>query len=546
MPGFWSNPFDNATLPTVEPRGDDRFDRRMSTVSLEEPELNWHERVLFGAPINQPRRRRASSFGEVPQNSVPQPQDGADAEQEPSRPDAFRFRTPSVVDARVNGLGRTRARQGSVAGGRRPSTYDRRTSISDRRTSISDRRGSSGRRPSLTATGTDNRSRQPSVAWARQSSIIDRQLANLTWTRAEDLYALDDKFYSTLGDATKGLTPAPWTEKILDPKDKISTVVTVVPTTTTSDPEKVTGVVEELYPSIADPKDPARVLGRTNLRGQKFMVMAFVLLLNIGCMLGAILGGGPAGTFVFTFILFVKSKDFLSVVLAMFYMPLNAIRRYFKPPPPVTGKWILTLIPAYSESEEQIVKTIRSLRDNNVAPHEQVMVVMLDGKARDVKNHMRILKSFRRPYVTFKWKRGELLIDAGFVDEVPVIVFEKVKNAGKKDSLILCHDLFNEMRDNAPLYTKLLREEIWRKLLPTLTANKSIPFEKFDMVFCTDADSTIYDGALAGLANALIRDPYAIASCGLVLVELEPGKEWSLWNLYQQFQVCGISRSIVS
>lgn len=103
--------------------------------------------------------------------------------------------------------------------------------------------------------------------------------------------------------------------------------------------------------------------------------------------------------------------------------------------------------------KEQIIKAIRSLRNNQVEPHQQVMVVMLDGKARDVKSHMRILKSFRRPYVTFRWKRGELLIDAGWVDDTPVIVFEKLKNAGKKDSLILAFDLFNALRDNAPLYT---------------------------------------------------------------------------------------------
>ncbi|KAF5974996.1 chitin synthase [Fusarium coicis] len=48
------------------------------------------------------------------------------------------------------------------------------------------------------------------------------------------------------------------------------------------------------------------------------------------------------------------------------------------------------------------------------------------------------------------------------------------------------------------------------------------------MVFCTDADSTIYKGAVALLTNALARDDKAIAACGLVLVELEPGYEWTL------------------
>lgn len=208
--------------------------------------------------------------------------------------------------------------------------------------------------------------------------------------------------------------------------------------------------------------------------------------------------------------------------------------RLVKPPAKVSSKWILTLIPAYSESEEQIIKTIYSLRDNEVEPHQQVMCVILDGKQRDVKSHMRIIKSFRRPYVTSKFKRGELIIDAGFMENVPVICMAKVNNSGKKDSLILCHDLFNAMRENAPLYTKLLRQEIWETVLPQLTEGTG--FTNFDMVFCTDADSTIYKGAVAALANAVARDINCIAACGLVLVELEPGYEWSLWNLYQQFQ----------
>jgi hypothetical protein len=109
-----------------------------------------------------------------------------------------------------------------------------------------------------------------------------------------------------------------------------------------------------------------------------------------------------------------------------------------------------------------------------------------------------------------------------------------LRNTGKKDSLVLCHDLFNVPRENMPLYTRLLREEIWTEILPVLTKGQG--FTKFDMVFCTDADSTIHKGAVAALADALVRDENAIAACGLVLVELELGLEWSFWNLYQQFQ----------
>ncbi|EEU39823.1 uncharacterized protein NECHADRAFT_39578 [Fusarium vanettenii 77-13-4] len=287
------------------------------------------------------------------------------------------------------------------------------------------------------------------------------------------------------------------------------------------------------YPPIEDPVDPARILTPRDLRNQRMIFLGIIILINICMTMTAFFG--KKSKLIFVTILFIKSKDFLSAILSPLGMMTIAIYHKFRPPKEVEQRWILSLIPAYSESEEQIVKTIYSLRDNGVEPHRQVMVVILDGKPRDVKSHMtRIVSGFERPYVSLKWKKGVLRVLAGFMMDVPVIVIEKVKNAGKKDSLILCHDLFNYARDNSPLYTKLLRKEIWEEILPVLTEGEN--FNGFDMVFCTDADSTIYKGAVALLANAIARDKNAIAACGLVLVELEPGFEWSFWNLYQQFQ----------
>lgn len=292
--------------------------------------------------------------------------------------------------------------------------------------------------------------------------------------------------------------------------------------------------ITRTYPVIEDPVDPARKLGRNDLVGQRVVFSSGIVSVNVALAIVAMIAPArAAGLWVLAFILFIKSKDCISALLGLASVTFNAVYRPFRRLPPVESKWIMSLIPAYSESEEQIVKTVFSLRDNGTAPHKQLMCIVLDGKPRNVKQHMRITRSFRREYVTSKFARNELIINAGFMEDVPVICFEKVKNSGKKDSLILCHDLFNVMRDNAPLYTKLLRKEIEEEVLPTLVGKD---FPGFDMVFCTDADSTIHKGAIAGLADAIARDPKCIASCGLVLVELEPGAEWSFWNLYQQFQ----------
>ncbi|EXJ77145.1 hypothetical protein A1O3_10303 [Capronia epimyces CBS 606.96] len=289
------------------------------------------------------------------------------------------------------------------------------------------------------------------------------------------------------------------------------------------------------YPMIVDPVDPARKLSPRNLFTQRILFLGTVITLNVGCLMAALFSRN--GMWVFVFILVIKSKDVLSAVISPIGMLVRRLHHTFIPPREVPSKWILSLIPAYSESEEQIVKCIFSLRDNGVQPHRQVMCVVLDGKERDVKSHYtKLLATIQRPYISFKHRLGELTIHAGFMEDVPVIVIEKKKNAGKKDSLILAHDLFNYPRENVPLYTQLLREELWQHVLPDLTAGHL--FNGFDMVFCTDADSVIHQGALASLCNALARDDNSIAACGLVLVELEPGLEWSAWNMYQQFQYC--------
>lgn len=325
-------------------------------------------------------------------------------------------------------------------------------------------------------------------------------------------------------------------ENLIDVLEK--PIIRVEPTQSThqkdAEPIMQDAVITKTYPVIADPIDPARKLTRNDLIGQRVAFSSGVMCVNVALVIVALLAPARAsGIWVLAFILFIKSKDCISALMGLTSIIVAAIYRPFRRLPPIESKWIMSLIPAYSESEEQIVKTVFSLRDNGTAPHKQLMCIVLDGKPRNVKQHMRITRSFRREYVTSKFTRNELIINAGFMEDVPVICFEKVKNAGKKDSLILCHDLFNVMRDNAPLYTKLLRKEIEEDVLPSLVGGD---FPGFDMVFCTDADSTIHKGAIAGLANAIARDPKCIASCGLVLVELEPGAEWSFWNLYQQFQ----------
>ncbi|GAB1739583.1 hypothetical protein NU219Hw_g4532t1 [Hortaea werneckii] len=281
------------------------------------------------------------------------------------------------------------------------------------------------------------------------------------------------------------------------------------------------------------PANPKRVLSRRELLMQRVLFAAAILSLN--AVLVVLSALGYSGTWVLVVIIFFKSKDAISVLVQIADRVYRGSPWLLKKRPETKSAWILSLIPVYSESEEQIIKALRSLRNNGLGKHKQVMCIVLDGKPRNIKGNMtRVVASFSWKYVNLKWVVGTLNIDVGFIDDIPIIAIEKVANAGKKDSLVLCQDLFNYPRTNVHPQTLRLRSILWKQILPQLTHVRD--FQAFDLVFCTDADSTIHQGAIASLADTCLAEPSAIAACGFVFVEYEPGKEWSVWNLIQQFQ----------
>lgn len=288
------------------------------------------------------------------------------------------------------------------------------------------------------------------------------------------------------------------------------------------------------WPILGQPLANGKKLTERSTTIQRAIFIAVVAGLNTALAIGALYSKTPHVPLAF--ILFFKAKDCLCALLSILAFFVDRFWSLFKPSVGVSQRWILSLIPTYNESEEQILKCIESLNDNDLGPHRQVMVVIMDGKPKELRSEMsRTIAEIERPYHTLKDTSGSLRIAAGWIRQAPVILIEKAANCGKKDSLVLGHDLFNSPRDNMPLYTQLLRNEIWQNILPTLTRGEE--FSGFHGVFCTDADSKLAKGALRRLMDALVRDKNAIAAAGTVYVELEHGLEWSFWNLYQQFQV---------
>ncbi|PFH57330.1 hypothetical protein XA68_15216 [Ophiocordyceps unilateralis] len=287
------------------------------------------------------------------------------------------------------------------------------------------------------------------------------------------------------------------------------------------------------WPSLPEPVDRARKLSRAELAVQRAIFISFVVVINLG--LAAMTIFAHVGIATLVLVLIFKLQDCLSSIVTIVCLAWTSVANLSRKSTPVPGQWVLTLLPAYNESEEQMLRAIEGLRDNIDAPHKQLIVIVLDGRPKTMRaDFSHIVADFTRPYHSLKCRSGILHITAGFLQNVPIILIEKLQNSGKKDTLVLTHDLFNYPRDDMPEYTRLLRREIWETVLPELT--KGTDFRSFDMIFCTDADSIIHKGCMTKLMKRLARDEKAIAACGLVLVEFEPGYRYSFWNFFQLLQ----------
>lgn len=288
------------------------------------------------------------------------------------------------------------------------------------------------------------------------------------------------------------------------------------------------------YINANDLTDKRRRLKHWQIWLQRIAIMLLVVGANIA--LGLAYFRSQKHPYLLAILVFMKSKDVLSTIADLFGILYDHFHRLIWPPKEPEPRWILSLVCAYAETEEQIMKTVMSLAKSDTRPHRQVICIILDGKSRDILSKMSTVKvEFERPYVTWRGTRGDLNIHAGTIEDIPTILVQKVKNAGKKDSLILGHDIFNYPRNDMPHSTKLLREEIWKLTLPHFVSRKQL--RSFDFIFCTDADSTIHDKCLQRLANALCQTKSAVAGCGILFAEFGDGwTEFSPWHLFQQFQ----------
>jgi len=187
---------------------------------------------------------------------------------------------------------------------------------------------------------------------------------------------------------------------------------------------------------------------------------------------------------------------------------------------------ILAFVPVYKERPEQICKTIDSICENETGVHTATLCVVSDG-ANDYEEDIfdTQLYSFYHFYKSWQGINVSVKVVLGKRQDKNIIYISKDTNLGKKDSIILCNDLFNYPRSNMNVITSTFKKDLL-ELMTTHFRNN-----EFDYIFSTDADTTLDKNVLISLMDSIIKRN-AVASCGVV----NGSNSDYFWGNLQNFQ----------
>jgi chitin synthase len=277
-------------------------------------------------------------------------------------------------------------------------------------------------------------------------------------------------------------------------------------------------------------KEDSKTFGRIYTI-KKYTYLSVLFSLNIGlCIISYIFNEYKVAFFV---VLAMKSRDIITATVWIISLLLSFLRCTSRPSIRVENKTIVSVIPVYGETVDQVERTLGSIVDNEMGTNKNLLCVICDGKKIDLEKTMTIVSKETLKYTS--WKMISNTIDILYCLYIhsdktsPCVIMKKRANQGKKDTLILSHDIFNYPRDTLSTDGINLRAHIKEQIDDLYPG-----YGSYDYMFCTDADSIITSNSFLDMLETIeIRK--ADACCGLVVVDFIQSN-WSPWNLFQNFQ----------
>lgn len=259
---------------------------------------------------------------------------------------------------------------------------------------------------------------------------------------------------------------------------------------------------------------------------KKITYISFVLLANVGmCVLVYYLQNLQVIVYI---MLILKSKDLIS---SLIFVPHIIYKHFSQQEINIQNviqnetqiENIVAFVPVYKETLEELSRTVDSIIANNVSLKYILTCIVSDGlnNYKNIIDEMIITKS----NVYYKGWRGISVctnVYFGIRGSKHILLIEKVQNQGKKDSIILVNNIFNN-------FSKL--DDYSKEIASTLMTAFGV--NTFDYMFSTDADTVLEVNTIESLIDS-VKKRNANASCGIVNVYNNSGN-W-LWNNLQNYQ----------
>lgn len=274
---------------------------------------------------------------------------------------------------------------------------------------------------------------------------------------------------------------------------------------------------------------------------KKWLFIGLVMVLNIG---GCVMVYYTKNLQVVIYVLIaLKSKD---ILMALLFTVRNiwAALTSFKKSTNVdlesgTKRQVIAFVPTYRESLYQAGKTVDSIIKNKTRQEKSsyefdLLVCLVSDGSNDYKPLIDEVIC-EKHYVYTSWKGVDVLVKThyGKRNGVPVLLMHKATNHGKKDSIILCNDIFNYIRSNIPDKNLKIRDLIKSEIGNVF--KDQVDNTKFDYIFSTDGDTMIDESGIGHMIQTL-ETRKAVACCGVVNVDKTAVHLNAFWSNLQNFQ----------
>lgn len=214
---------------------------------------------------------------------------------------------------------------------------------------------------------------------------------------------------------------------------------------------------------------------------------------------------------------------------------------------------VILFVPCYSESKQEIQKTIDSISSDTYSKKSKILFIVLDGvvkgKNNDKTTDNYLFEIFNIDYSKFQ----EFIFDNqtcyyifSCYKDINYVIIIKSENKGKKHSFLLCHSFikyFKKIEINRESVINTTNNTMNNSMNITMNNSTDNIYSEFkyslntnifwDYILILDTDTVIMPNSLNLLVSECENDPFIIGTCGETIVN---NKHKSIITMAQVFE----------